>query len=167
HMGYFIVVQQFECVVNSQYITRATCDVVTPRNRSVTAELVLMQNFKALGGTIKVSIPNPKKKVFQKIFDITFELCKVLRERKRKALIDILHSLANMGDKPIRCPLLEGHYKVENVTVANSLPPVLTESPFLLHFSWFLPRVAPVMNITVLGHLYDITKDHNRKKKYL
>ncbi|XP_062135494.1 uncharacterized protein LOC133845144 [Drosophila sulfurigaster albostrigata] len=164
NMGYFIVVQQFECVVNEQFITKASCDVVTPRNRSINAELVLLQPFKALGGSVKVSIP--KKRVFTQIFDITFELCKVLRERKRKALIDIIHSLANMGSKHIHCPLLEGHYKVQNVTIADSLPPLLTESPFLLQFTWFLPRVATVMNVTVLAHLYDISREHNGKKKY-
>ncbi|KAH8372257.1 hypothetical protein KR093_010776 [Drosophila rubida] len=166
-LGYFIVVQQFHCEVNPHFITKASCDIVAPRNRTISAELVLMRNVKVLGGIVKVSIPNPKTKAFQQIFDITFELCKVLRERKRKALIDILHSLANMGDKKMHCPLLEGHYKVENVTIADSLPPLLTESPFLLTFTWFMPRVAPVMNITVHAHLYDLAKEHNRRKKYL
>ncbi|XP_034477171.1 uncharacterized protein LOC117783737 [Drosophila innubila] len=158
-MGYFIVIQQLECVVNSEYISKVSCDVNTPRNRSVDAELVLMQNLKVLMGTIKVSIPDPKKKIFQKIFDITFELCNVFRERKKKTLIDILSRMAQLENKTLQCPLVKGHYRVRNSSIVESLPPVLKESPFILNLNWFMPPADHVMNITVLGRLFDIGKE--------
>lgn len=107
HMGYFIVVRHVECVFNANYFAKASCDVLTPRNRSVNAELQLIQKIRHIMGTLKVSIPNAKKKM-QKIFDVTFELCKVLRERKRKTLIELLNCMSGMAQNAtVQCPFNE------------------------------------------------------------
>lgn len=186
HMGYFIVVRHVECVFNANYFAKANCDVISPRNRSVNAELQLIQKIRHIMGTLKVSIPNAKKKM-QKIFDMTFELCKVLKERKKKTLIELLNAMSGKpGDTRVFCPFNEvsydimildlstltvsfpqGTYRANNITIVESLPPVLTESEFLINFNWFQPRVANVFNLTVLGHLYDVAKERARKKKYL
>ncbi|KAH8416021.1 hypothetical protein KR222_006617 [Zaprionus bogoriensis] len=167
HMGYFIVVRHVECVFNTDYIARASCDVVPPRNRSVNAELLLLQRIRHIMGTLQVSIPKGKKKNLHKIFEITFELCKVLRERKRKTLIEILNSMSCMANATVLCPINEGTYRAKNITIVEALPPVLDESDFLINFNWFMPRAANVMNITVLGRLYDVAKERSRKRKYL
>lgn len=107
HMGYFIVVRHVECVFNANYFAKASCNVMSPRNRSINAELQLVQKIRHIMGTLKVSIPNAKKKM-QKIFDVTFELCKVLKERKRKTLIEIVNAMSGMPpDTTVFCPLNE------------------------------------------------------------
>jgi len=118
------VVQQLDCVVNSEYISKVSCDANTPRNRSVNVELVLMKNLKVLMGSIKVSIPDPKKNIFQKIFDITFELCKVFRERKKTTLIDILSKMAQLENKTLRCPIVEvnGNHFIIQIRISFYFP---------------------------------------------
>lgn len=112
HMGYFIVVRHVECVFNANYLAKASCDVISPRNRSVNAELQLIQKIRHIMGTLKVSIPNAKKKM-QKIFDVTFELCKVLKERKRKSLIELLNAMSGMpGDTRVFCPFNEVSFDI-------------------------------------------------------
>lgn len=187
HMGYFVVIQQLECVGNPKYIRQAECSVVPPRNRSTNAALTLVQEITSLTGTLKVSIP--KRNKMHKIFEVSFELCKLLREQKRKTLIELLSTMTCLGNRTIQCPihtvsgrahiyygghllnrflfLLKGYYSARNVTIVESLPPVLSESDFLIRLNWFLPRVASVMNITAMGRLYEISKERARKKKYL
>ncbi|EDW61951.2 uncharacterized protein Dvir_GJ20031 [Drosophila virilis] len=166
-MGYFSVIRQLECVANSRYVTEVVCNAVPPRNRSINAALRLMQRITGLIGNLEVSIPIPRKKKLKKIFDITFELCKVLRERKRKTLIELLSTMTCLGNRTIQCPIHAGFYHAENITVVESLPPVLTESDFHIRFNWFLPKVASVLNITAVGRLYEIAKEHAKKRKYL
>lgn len=104
-MGYFSVIRQLECVANSRYVTEVVCNAVPPRNRSINAALRLMQRITGLIGNLEVSIPIPRKKKLKKIFDITFELCKVLRERKRKTLIELLSAMTCLGNRTIQCPI--------------------------------------------------------------
>ncbi|XP_023162214.2 uncharacterized protein LOC111593582 [Drosophila hydei] len=165
HMGYFVVIQQLECVGNPKYIRQAECSVVPPRNRSTNAALTLVQEITSLTGTLKVSIP--KRNKMHKIFEVSFELCKLLREQKRKTLIELLSTMTCLGNRTIQCPIHTGYYSARNVTIVESLPPVLSESDFLIRLNWFLPRVASVMNITAVGRLYEISKERARKKKYL
>ncbi|XP_032591472.1 uncharacterized protein LOC6561160 [Drosophila grimshawi] len=165
-MGYFAVLRKLDCVTNSMYITDANCNLIQPRNKSFNAALKLERKITLLIGYLEVSIPKPGKKKYQKIFDVTFELCKVLRERKRKTLIEILNSMTCLGNRVIQCPINPGFYQAKNITVVESLPPLLTESDFLIRFNWYLPRATMIMNITVLGRLYEISKENARKRKY-
>ncbi|EDW85828.2 uncharacterized protein Dwil_GK22934 [Drosophila willistoni] len=167
HMGYFIEIHQMDCESNQSYINNFVCKVSVPRNRSLDASLRIVQKLNVLTGSLKVSIPNSKK-VFTKIFDLTFDLCKTLRERKRKALLDLLVKSLNRGSNAIiRCPFGNGNYFSKNITAGDSLPPLLTETDFLVHFDVFIPKLAHVANVTVLGRLFDISKEQARKKKFL
>ncbi|XP_064544301.1 uncharacterized protein LOC135432505 [Drosophila montana] len=167
HMGYFAVIRQLECVANSRYVTEVVCNAVPPRNRSINAALRLMQRITSVAGTLEVSIPIPRKKKLKKIFNMTFELCKVLRERKRKTLIELLSTMTCLGNKTIQCPIHADFYHADNITVVESLPPVLTESDFQIRLNWFLPKVASVLNITAVGRLHENAKEHAKKRKYL
>ncbi|XP_017958450.1 uncharacterized protein LOC108652766 [Drosophila navojoa] len=165
HMGYYIVVSQVECSGNPRYIAQANCSAVPPRNQSINAALTLMQHIRSLTGTLKVSIP--KKNKMHKIFEVSFELCKLLREQKRKSLIEILSAMTCLGNRTIQCPINAGFYSARNITIVEALPPILSESDFLVRIYWFLPKVASVLNITAMGRLYENAKERPKWKKYL
>ncbi|XP_017865781.1 PREDICTED: uncharacterized protein LOC108615648 [Drosophila arizonae] len=165
HMGYYIVVRQVECSGNPKYIAQANCSAVPPRNQSINAALMLVQHITSLTGTLKVSIP--KRNKMHKIFEVSFELCKLLREQKRKTLMELLSAMTCLGNRTIQCPINAGYYSARNITIVEALPPVLSESDFLVRIYWLLPKVASVLNITVMGRLYENAKERPRWKKYL
>lgn len=97
--------KQMDCVGNPSYFADMQCRILPPHNRTMEASVEIRQKLTSLSGSLRVSIPNAKKVITQ-IFDITFDVCKVLRERKRKVLIDLLvNTLArNSNAKDWRCP---------------------------------------------------------------
>jgi len=105
NMGYYIEMKQMDCVGNPNYFANLYCRIIPPKNRTMEASVNIMQQLSVFSGSLRVSIPNAKKVITQ-IFDITFDVCKVLRERKRKILIDLLvNTLAkNSNAKAWRCP---------------------------------------------------------------
>ncbi|EDV56320.2 uncharacterized protein LOC6546810 [Drosophila erecta] len=167
HMGYYIEMKQMDCVGNPNYFADMYCRIIPPKNRTMEASLNVMQPMSAFSGSLRVSIPNAKK-VMTQIFDITFDGCKVLRERKRKIIIDLLvNTLAKNGSGKLwRCPISKGKFESRNISVTD-LPPMLTESEFLVNLDFFIPKVATVMNVTLHGHLYEVAKERHRRKKYL
>ncbi|KAH8285093.1 hypothetical protein KR054_005079, partial [Drosophila jambulina] len=167
NLGYYIEMKQMDCVGNPSYFAKTQCRILTPHNRSMEASVTIMQKLNAFSGSLKVSIPNAKK-VFTKIFDITFDVCKVLRERKRKMLIDLLVNTVarNSNAKDWRCPFPKGKFESKNMTVTD-LPPMLTESEFLVNLDFFIPKVAHALNVTLKGNLFEVAKEKARKKKYL
>ncbi|XP_033155949.1 uncharacterized protein LOC117138172 [Drosophila mauritiana] len=167
NMGYYIEMKQMDCVGNPNYFTDLYCRIIPPKNRTMEASVNIMQQLSAFSGSLRVSIPNARKVITQ-IFDITFDVCKVLRERKRKILIDLLvNTLArNSNAKAWRCPFPKGKFESRNISVTD-LPPMLAESEFFVHLDFFIPKVAIAMNVTLHGHLYEIAKERNRRKKYL
>ncbi|KAH8347940.1 hypothetical protein KR084_002446 [Drosophila pseudotakahashii] len=166
-LGYYLEMQQMDCVGNSDYFANLHCKILPPNNRTMEASVNIMQRLSVFSGSLRVSIPKSKK-VLTQIFDITFDVCKVLRERKRTMLIDLLvNTLArNSNAKAWRCPFPKGKFESRNISVTD-LPPMLTESEFYVNLDFFIPRVAIVMNVTFHGHLYEVAKEKNRRKKYL
>ncbi|XP_016981286.1 uncharacterized protein LOC108046214 [Drosophila rhopaloa] len=167
NLGYYVEMRQIDCVGNPNYFNSMYCKILPPNNRTMEASVVIMQKLTALSGSLRVSIPNAKKVITQ-IFDITFDVCKVLRERKRKVLIDLLvNTLArNSNAKAWKCPFQKGSFESRNISVTD-LPPMLTESEFYVNLDFFIPKVAIGMNVTLHGHLYEIAKEKNRRRKYL
>ncbi|KAH8320595.1 hypothetical protein KR067_005745, partial [Drosophila pandora] len=168
NMGYFIEMKDILCEANPDYFRDFCCRIRQPKNRSLEASVNIVQVItNGFTGSLRVSIPNPKK-VMTQIFDITFDVCKVLREGKRRMLIDLLvNTLARSSSpKNFKCPFPKGKFVSNNVTVTD-LPPMLTESDFLVHLDFFIPRVAIAMNITLNGHLFDVSKERARKRKFL
>ncbi|XP_033246393.1 uncharacterized protein LOC117187724 [Drosophila miranda] len=166
HRGYFVEMSQMNCVGNPIYFSNINCKILPPLNRTMESSVELLKNLPTLSGALRVSLPNPKK-VYTQIFEITFDVCKVIRERKRKMLIDFLVStLARNSNVVMRCPFPKGNYYSKNISVTD-LPPMLTETDFMAHFDIFIPKVAVVMNATLRGHLFDTAKENARKKKYL
>ncbi|KAH8301380.1 hypothetical protein KR059_001506, partial [Drosophila kikkawai] len=166
-LGYFVEMKQMDCVGNPSYFANTHCRILPPNNRTMEASVTIMQKLGPFSGSLRVSIPNAKKVITQ-IFDITFDVCKVLRERKRKALIDLLVNTVarNSNAKDWRCPFPEGKFESKNISVSG-LPPMLTESDFLVNLDFFIPKVAHALNVTLKGHLFDIAKEKARQKKYL
>ncbi|XP_017033133.1 uncharacterized protein [Drosophila kikkawai] len=166
-LGYFVEMKQMDCVGNPSYFANIHCRILPPNNRTMEASVTIMQKLGPFSGSLRVSIPNAKKVITQ-IFDITFDVCKVLRERKRKALIDLLVNTVarNSNAKDWRCPFPEGKFESKNISVSG-LPPMLTESDFLVNLDFFIPKVAHAFNVTLKGHLFDIAKEKARQKKYL
>ncbi|XP_052840179.1 uncharacterized protein LOC128254870 [Drosophila gunungcola] len=167
NLGYFVEMRQMDCVGNPSYFNNLHCKILPPNNRTMEASVIIMQKLTAFSGSLRVSIPNAKKVITQ-IFDITFDVCKVLRERKRKVLIDLLvNTLArNSNAKAWKCPFPKGNFESKNISVAD-LPPMLTESEFYVKLDFFIPKVAIAMNVSLQGHLYEIAKEKNRRKKFL
>ncbi|XP_017039078.2 uncharacterized protein LOC108086614 [Drosophila ficusphila] len=132
--------KQVDCVGNPNYFADLSCKIVTPRNRDVEASVNIVQKLSVLSGSLRVSIPNARK-VKTQIFDIIFDVCKVLRERKRKILIDLLvNSLSrNSNIKAWKCPFQKGRFESKNISVA-SLPPALTESEFFVNLDFLYPK---------------------------
>ncbi|KAH8375607.1 hypothetical protein KR200_006527 [Drosophila serrata] len=167
NLGYFIEMKQMDCVGNPSYFANTYCRILPPHNRSMEASVTIMQKLSTFSGSLRVAIPNAKKVITQ-IFDITFDVCKVLRERKRKMLIDLMVNTVarNSNAKDWKCPFPKGKFESKNMTVTD-LPPMLTESPFFVNLDFFIPKVAHGLNITLKGHLFEIAKVNARKKKYL
>ncbi|XP_039483438.1 uncharacterized protein LOC120446496 [Drosophila santomea] len=167
NMGFYLEMKEMDCVGNPSYFADLYCKITPPKNRTMEASVKIMQPLSAFSGVLRVSIPNAKKVITQ-IFDITFDVCKVLRERKRKILIDLLvNTLAkNSNAKTWRCPIPKGKFESRNISVTD-LPPMLTESEFYVNLDFFIPKVAIAMNITLRGHLYEVAKERHRRKKYL
>ncbi|XP_043645311.1 uncharacterized protein LOC122614731 [Drosophila teissieri] len=167
NMGFYIEMKEMDCVGNPHYFADLYCRIITPRNRTMEASVKMVQPLTAFSGFLRVSIPNSKKVITQ-IFDITFDVCKVLRERKRKILIDLLvNTLAkNSNAKVWRCPFPKGTFESKNISVTD-LPPMLSESEFFVNLDFFIPKVAIAMNVTLHGHLYEVAKERHRRKKYL
>ncbi|KAH8246705.1 hypothetical protein KR038_001325 [Drosophila bunnanda] len=167
NLGYFIEMKQMDCVANPSYFANTHCHILPPLNRSMEASVTIVQQLGAFSGSLRVAVPNAKKVVTQ-IFDITFDVCKVLRERKRKMLIDLMVNTVarNSNARAWKCPFPKGKFESKNITVID-LPPMLTESDFLVNLDFFVPKVAHALNITLKGHLFDIAKENARKKKYL
>ncbi|EDW05234.2 LOW QUALITY PROTEIN: uncharacterized protein Dmoj_GI18304 [Drosophila mojavensis] len=136
-----------------------------PGIQSITQALRLWQSITSLAGSLMVSIPRGIK--CHKIFEVSFELCKLLREQKRKTLIELLSAMTCLGNRTIQCPIKTGYYSARNITIVEALPPVLSESDFLVRIYWLLPKVASVLNITVMGRLYENAKERSKWKKYL
>ncbi|XP_017115346.1 uncharacterized protein LOC108137917 [Drosophila elegans] len=166
-LGYFVEMRQMDCVGNPSYFDKLHCKILPPNNRTIEASVIIMRQLTAFSGLLRVSIPNAKK-VMTQIFDITFDVCKVLRERKRKVLIDLLvNTLArNSNAMAWKCPFPKGSFESKNISVTD-LPPMLTESEFYVNLDFFIPKVAIAMNVTLRGHLYEIAKEKNRRKKFL
>lgn len=114
-MGYYIVVRQVECSGNPKYIAQANCSAVPPRNQSINAALRLVQPITSLTGTLKVSIP--KRNKMHKIFEVSFELCKLLREQKRKTLIELLSAMTCLGNRTIQCPIKTVSGSISNIYI--------------------------------------------------
>ncbi|KAH8252993.1 hypothetical protein KR032_003031, partial [Drosophila birchii] len=167
NLGYFIEMKQMDCVGNPSYFNNMHCRILPPHNRTMEASVTLMQKLGQFSGSLRVSIPNAKKVITQ-IFDITFDVCKVLRERKRKVLIDLLVNTVarNSNAKDRRCPFPKGKFEAKNISVTD-LPPMLTESEFLVNLDFFIPKVAHALNVTLKGHLFEVAKEKARRKKYL
>ncbi|XP_017068822.1 uncharacterized protein LOC108106353 [Drosophila eugracilis] len=167
NLGYYVEMHQMDCVGDSNYFADLYCKILTPKNRTMEASVNIMHKLTAFSGSLRVSIPNAKKVITQ-IFDITFDVCKVLRERKRKVLIDLLvNTLArNSNAMAWRCPFPKGKFESKNISVTD-LPPMLTESEFFVNLDFFIPKVAHAMNITLHGHLYELAKEKARRKKFL
>ncbi|KAH8271542.1 hypothetical protein KR018_005105, partial [Drosophila ironensis] len=168
NLGYFLEMKQVDCVGNPNYIADVHCRILPPLNRSVEASVNIVQRLSnGFSGTLRVAIP--VKKVVTSIIDITFDVCKALREGKRRMLIDlIVNTLARTsnGAKYFKCPFPKGKFESKNLTITD-LPPMLTESDFLVNLDFFFPRVAAALNITIQGHLYDMAKERARRKKFL
>jgi len=105
NIGYYVEMKQMDCVGNPDYFANLFCRILPPNNRTMEASVNIMQKLSVFSGSLRVSIPNAKKVITQ-IFNITFDVCKVLRERKRKVLIDLLvNTLArNSNARDWRCP---------------------------------------------------------------
>ncbi|KAH8250796.1 hypothetical protein KR026_009598, partial [Drosophila bipectinata] len=168
NMGYFIEMKDILCEANPDYFKDFSCRILQPKNRSLEASVNILQAISnGFTGSLRVSIPKAKR-VMTQIFEITFDVCKVLREGKRRMLIDLLvNTLArSRNPKSFRCPFPKGKFVSNNITVTD-LPPMLTESDFLVHLDFFVPKVANAMNITLNGHLFDVAKEKVRKRKFL
>ncbi|XP_037717157.1 uncharacterized protein LOC119551727 [Drosophila subpulchrella] len=167
NLGYYVEMKQMECVGNPDYFANLFCRILPPNNRTMEASVNIMQKLSVFSGSLRVSIPNAKKVITQ-IFNITFDVCKVFRERKRKVLVDLLvNTLArNSNARDWSCPFPKGKFESKNISVTN-LPPMLTESEFFVNLDFFIPKVAIAMNVTLHGHLYEIAKEKARRKKYL
>ncbi|XP_016946794.1 uncharacterized protein LOC108022419 [Drosophila biarmipes] len=167
NLGYYVEMKEIDCVGNPDYFANLFCRILPPNNRTMEASVNIMQKLSIFSGSLRVSIPNAKKVITQ-IFNITFDVCKVLRERKRKMLIDLLvNTLArNSNAKAWKCPFPKGKFESKNISVTD-LPPMLSESEFYVNLDFFVPRVAIAMNVTLHGHLYEVAKEKARRKKYL
>ncbi|XP_034652188.1 uncharacterized protein LOC117891107 [Drosophila subobscura] len=164
--AYFVEMSRMDCVGNPTYFANLNCKILPPLNRTMEFSGDVVKSLPTLTGYLRVSLPNPKK-VFTQIFDITFDVCKAIRDRNRKLLIDFLvRTLARNSNVVMRCPFPKGNYYSKNISV-NDLPPMLTETEFMANFDLFIPKVAVVLNVTLQGHLFDTAKENARRKKYL
>ncbi|XP_034138678.1 uncharacterized protein LOC117590297 [Drosophila guanche] len=162
----FVEMTRMDCVGNPTYFAHLNCKILPPLNRTLEFSAEVVKSLPALTGYLRVSLPNPKK-VFTQIFDITFDVCKAIRDRNRRLLIDFLvRTLARNSNVVMRCPFPKGNYYSKNISV-NDLPPMLTENDFMANFDLFIPKVAVLLNVTLQGHLFDTAKENARKKKYL
>ncbi|KAH8401029.1 hypothetical protein KR009_002572 [Drosophila setifemur] len=167
NVGYFLEMNQMDCVGNPEHFADLHCRIMPPLNRTMEASATILQGLtNGFAASLRVSIP--KNRIITQIFEITFDVCKVLRERKRKMLIDLMvNTLAkSMNSKVLRCPFSKGKFESKNITVTD-LPPMLRESDFLAHLDFFIPKVTILLNVTLQGHLYENAKEKARRKKYL
>ncbi|XP_034654887.1 uncharacterized protein LOC117892641 [Drosophila subobscura] len=144
----------FECRICAPFAENLKCQIAGSRQSVLNVEVNLLKSLPSIRTYVKISTRSKPSEQFRKLFDFTFNGCRVISDVARgKTMVSRLYNaVVRTSNQPRKCPIKQGFIYYRNISMEEVYPSFFPESSIEVQVELFHLKKS-YFNITLRGDI--------------